>query len=109
MTAHLAQGQTIAYYGPDGTFLGGVDYPFPATAGYTFLCISGALNIGVYQTTCTLPGGDNAVMSANPFCSLNLSMTHVDDGCYDPSLVLSTSSLVATGSGSLGPYSREPV
>ena len=82
MKAHLSQGLTIAYYGPDGTFYGGVDYPYPADGGLTYLCISGAVGNGLFQTTCSLPGGDNAVIGNSGVCTIGLPMTHVDDGCY---------------------------
>ena len=84
MTAHLAQGQSIAYYDADNTFLGGADYPYPANPGLVYVCVSGAFN-NLYQSLCAIPGQDNAIVpggSSPAFCMTGLPMRQVDDGCY---------------------------
>ncbi|KAJ7581907.1 hypothetical protein C8J56DRAFT_252740 [Mycena floridula] len=87
MAAHLAQGKSIAYYGPDAVFLGDVSFPYPSNAGFTYVCVSGTFNSS-FQTLCAIPGGDNLVIPVNsnnpPYCMVGSSMTHVDDGCYVP-------------------------
>ncbi|TDL16022.1 hypothetical protein BD410DRAFT_653558 [Rickenella mellea] len=87
MAAHLAQGHSIAYYGPDNVFVGDVSWPYPANAGIIYLCASGSVG-GAYQSFCTVPTGDNLFISGGPRCIVSLPMSHVDDGCYDPSLAV---------------------
>ncbi|TDL16024.1 hypothetical protein BD410DRAFT_890516 [Rickenella mellea] len=88
LTAHLAQGHSIAYYGPDNVFVGDVSWPYPPNAGITYLCASGSIN-GAYQSFCARPYSDNAFYYLpGPTCVVGLPMSHVDDGCYDPSLAV---------------------
>jgi hypothetical protein len=85
MTAHLNQGQSIAYYDASNAFLGGVDYAYPSNAGTLYICVSGRYN-DLYQSLCALPGTDNAVVSGGgtspEYCLVGLPMKQVDDGCY---------------------------
>ncbi|TDL16021.1 hypothetical protein BD410DRAFT_844740 [Rickenella mellea] len=86
MAAHLAQGHSIAYYGPDNVFIGDASWPYPPDAGIIYLCGSGTIN-GAYLSFCSRPIGDN-VIDSGEYCIVGLPMKHVDDGCYDPSLAI---------------------
>ncbi|TDL16023.1 hypothetical protein BD410DRAFT_832310 [Rickenella mellea] len=88
MAAHLAQGHSIAYYGPDNVFVGNVSWPIPADAGIVYLCASGSI-AGAYQTFCSTASADNVIVYVGfTACMVGLPMSHVDDGCYDPSLAV---------------------
>ncbi|TDL16025.1 hypothetical protein BD410DRAFT_844744 [Rickenella mellea] len=98
MAAHLAQGHSIAYYGPDNTFLGDSSFAYPANAGIIYLCLSGSFTTG-YQSFCGFSHGDNAIETSGA-CVIALPMAHVDDGCYVISIATTPSSTSTTSTSS---------
>jgi hypothetical protein len=106
LAAHLKQDISIGYYAPDGTRHGGAEWPVPSMgAGQIFLCGSGRVGDGTYQTFCGAPvTADNSI--PGPFgrttgdCLVATAQSTVSDGCYVPvqAAVLppSTSQIAAT-------------
>jgi hypothetical protein len=90
LAAHLAQTISIGYYAPDGARLGGAEWPVPQTdPGKIFLCASGQVGDGTYQTLCTSPvTADNSIPGGG--CFVVVAQTSVSDGCYVPLQAIET-------------------
>jgi len=88
VAVHIKQGLSVAYYsGVDNAFLGGADFPFPASGGIIRLCASGKAGDGSLQTLCSNVHADNVVNvpgSGDPVCIVAVGQTNVTDGCYSP-------------------------
>jgi hypothetical protein len=85
LNVHIAQGLSVAYYGGDLTILGGADYSLPAGAGIVYLCASGEIGVGQFETVCMTATKDNSIATDGfDFCAVGIPQQSVTDGCYNP-------------------------
>jgi hypothetical protein len=83
LAVHLNQTVSIGYYRPDGSRPGGSDWPVPPTnPGLIFVCASGRVQDGTYQTACAIVTSDNSF--PYPGCLVAIAQSVVTDGCYEP-------------------------
>ncbi|KAH8798030.1 hypothetical protein DL96DRAFT_1539737 [Flagelloscypha sp. PMI_526] len=87
LAVHLKQQIAIGYYSPDGTRYGGAEWAVPLTnPGKIYLCASGRVGDGSYQTFCGEPvTADNSIPGASGDCLVAKAQDAVSDGCYVPS------------------------
>jgi len=102
MNVHLNQGLSIAYYnGIDNVLLGGANYSLPVGANMPIirLCVSGRGGDGYYyETICVNAVADNTLANT-PYCQIALGQKQVTDGCYEPNVVRTASSIGSSGPG----------
>jgi hypothetical protein len=86
LDAHLEQTVAIGYYQPDGTRSGGAEWPVLAeNPGLIFLCASGRVGSGTYQTWCGPVTADNTIgdnFGGVGECVVARAQNTVTDGCY---------------------------
>ena len=81
LQTHLNQNLSIAYYSPNGQFLGGTDYHVPGT-GQTYLCMSARVDPNQNATLCVLASMDNT-WYIDKYCFVDVVPSATKDGCFN--------------------------
>ena len=81
LQTHLNQNLSIAYYSPNGQFLGGTDYHVPGT-GQTYLCMSARVDPNQNATLCVLAAMDNT-WYIDKYCFVDVVPSATKDGCFN--------------------------